>query len=63
MGLITAGKGEYFKNMQSYFKRIGYELDYTIQNSEDFGVVISFVVISGNMLRNKINAISNLKLV
>jgi DNA (cytosine-5)-methyltransferase 1 len=39
MGLITAGKGEYFKNMQSYFKRIGYELDYTIQNSEDFGVV------------------------
>lgn len=39
MGLITAGKGSYFKNMQSYFKRIGYELNYTIQNSENFGVL------------------------
>lgn len=39
MGLITAGEGSYFKNMQSYFKRIGYELNYTIQNSKDFGVL------------------------
>jgi len=39
MGLITADKGRYFKNMRSYFKRIGYELDYTIQKSEDFGVL------------------------
>lgn len=39
MGLITADKGRYFKNMQSYFKRIGYEIDYTIQNSQDFGVL------------------------
>ncbi len=39
MGLITADKGSYFKNMQSYFKRIGYELKYTIQKSEDFGVL------------------------
>ncbi|MBA5249944.1 MAG: DNA cytosine methyltransferase [Gammaproteobacteria bacterium] len=39
MGLVTAGKGSYFKNIQSYFKRIGYELSYTIQNSEDFGVL------------------------
>ncbi|MBL4559667.1 MAG: DNA (cytosine-5-)-methyltransferase, partial [Labilibaculum sp.] len=39
MGLITANKGRYFKNMQSYFKRIGYELKYTIQKSEDFGVL------------------------
>lgn len=38
-GLVTAEKGAYFKNMQSYFKRIGYELDYTIQKSEDFGVL------------------------
>lgn len=38
-GLITAEKGLYFKNMQAYFKRIGYELAYTIQNSEDFGVL------------------------
>lgn len=39
MGLITADKGSYFKNMQAYFKRIGYELDYTIQKSEHFGVL------------------------
>lgn len=39
MGLITAEKGSYFKNMQTYFKRIGYELDYTIQKSEHFGVL------------------------
>lgn len=39
MGLITAEDGKYFKNMQSYFKRLGYELDYTIQKSEHFGVL------------------------
>lgn len=39
MGLITADKGSYFKNMQSHFKRIGYQLDYTIQKSEHFGVL------------------------
>jgi len=39
MGLITADNGSYFKNMQAYFKRIGFEIDYTIQKSEDFGVL------------------------
>ena len=39
LGLITANKGEYFKNMRSYYKRIGYNLDYEILNSADFGVV------------------------
>jgi len=39
MGLITADKGSYFKNMQAYFKRIGFELDYTVQKSEHFGVL------------------------
>lgn len=39
IGLISAEKGRYFKNMRSYFKRIGYNLDYTIQHSEDFGVL------------------------
>lgn len=39
IGLITADNGRYFKNMQSYFKRIGYEINYTIQNSQDFGVL------------------------
>jgi len=39
MGLITAENGSYFKNMRAYFKRIGYELDFTIQKSEEFGVL------------------------
>lgn len=39
MGLITAENGSYFKNMQAYFKRIGYELEYTVQKSEHFGVL------------------------
>ncbi len=41
MGLITAEEGKYFKNMKAYFKRVGYNLDYTIQNSVDFGVLQS----------------------
>ncbi|WP_047548280.1 DNA cytosine methyltransferase [Psychroserpens sp. Hel_I_66] len=39
MGLITAEEGTYFKNMRTYFKRLGYELDFTIQKSEHFGVL------------------------
>jgi len=39
IGLITANKGKYFQDMQSYFKEIGYEVDYKIQNSEYFGVL------------------------
>jgi DNA (cytosine-5)-methyltransferase 1 len=39
LGLISAEKGAYFKNMKSYFKRIGYNLDYKVQHSEDFGVL------------------------
>jgi len=39
LGLITAEKGLYFKNMQEYFKSLGYELKYTVQKSEDFGVL------------------------
>lgn len=39
IGLITANKGRYFKNMKAYFKRIGYELDYKILNSSEYGVL------------------------
>lgn len=39
LGLITADNGRYFRNMQKYFKRTGYELDYTVQKSEDYGVL------------------------
>ncbi len=39
IGLVSADKGRYFKNMQAYFKRVGYNLDFTVQRSEDFGVL------------------------
>jgi DNA (cytosine-5)-methyltransferase 1 len=39
LGLISAEKGLYFKNMQKYFRSIGYNLDYKVQHSEDFGVL------------------------
>lgn len=39
LGLVSAEGGLYFKNMQKYFKSIGYHLDYTIQRSEEFGVL------------------------
>jgi DNA (cytosine-5)-methyltransferase 1 len=39
LGLITAEKGLYFKNMQKYFKSIGYNLDYEVLHSEDYGVL------------------------
>lgn len=39
LGLISAENGLYFKNMQKYFKSIGYHIDYKVQHSEDFGVL------------------------
>jgi len=39
LGLISADKGRYFKNMKAHFKRVGYKIDYTILKSEDFGVL------------------------
>ncbi|PRP66491.1 DNA cytosine methyltransferase [Nonlabens agnitus] len=39
LGLISAQKGQYFKNMQEHFKSIGYNLDYKVQHSEEFGVL------------------------
>ena len=39
LGLISAEKGIYFKNMQKYFRSVGYNLDFKILHSEDFGVL------------------------
>jgi DNA (cytosine-5)-methyltransferase 1 len=39
LGLITANDGKFFKNMRAYFKRIGYELDYSIETSSDYDVL------------------------
>lgn len=39
LGLESAENGLYFKNMKAYFKRIGYNLEHSLQNSENFGVL------------------------
>lgn len=40
-GLISAGGGVHLKNLKKYFRKLGYELDYKILNSGDFGVLQS----------------------
>lgn len=39
LGLTSAENGLYFKNMKAYFKRIGYNLEYSPESSENFGVL------------------------
>lgn len=39
LGLITANKGKFFKNMKAYFRRIGYHLDYSVETASDYGVL------------------------
>ena len=38
-GLLTANKGEHFKNLKAYFRRIGYEVHHKTLIASDFGVV------------------------
>lgn len=38
-GLLTAGNGRYFKDIQQNFKSLGYELDYKTIDASDFGVL------------------------
>ena len=38
-GIKTAGNGKHFKNLKSYFKRIGYCLEESAVNAFDFGVI------------------------
>lgn len=40
-GLLTADDGRYFKNLKTYYKRLGYEIDYRQLNAYDYGVVQS----------------------
>lgn len=39
LGLKSAEKGLHFKNMQIYFKRIGYNVEYNVLNASHFGVL------------------------
>lgn len=40
-GILTAGNGEYFKNLQTYYKRIGYDVEARILNAQDYNVIQS----------------------
>jgi len=38
-GLLTAQKGEHFKNLKSYFRRLGYEVYHDTLTASNYGVV------------------------
>jgi DNA (cytosine-5)-methyltransferase 1 len=38
-GMLSANKGQHFKNLKAYFRRIGYEVYYDTLNAADYGVV------------------------
>lgn len=39
LGLLSAEEGKYFKNIQRYFKRLGYIVEPVIVNAREFGVL------------------------
>lgn len=38
-GILTASDGVYFRNLKKYYKRLGYEIEGTVLNARDFGVI------------------------
>jgi DNA (cytosine-5)-methyltransferase 1 len=38
-GLLSANRGEHFKNLQLYFKKIGYKVYFDTLNASDYGVI------------------------
>jgi DNA (cytosine-5)-methyltransferase 1 len=38
-GILNAAKGQYFKNLQKYYKRLGYRVEAKLLNAYDYGVV------------------------
>lgn len=38
-GILSAAKGQYFKNLKAYYKRLGYDVDAKLLNAYDYGVV------------------------
>lgn len=38
-GLLTANKGEHFKNLKAYFRQIGYEVYHETMSADDYGVL------------------------
>ena len=38
-GLLTANKGEHFRNLKAYFRRLGYEVYHDTLSADDYGVL------------------------
>ncbi|OAZ04823.1 DNA cytosine methyltransferase [Flavobacterium succinicans] len=38
-GMLSANKGQHFKNLKTYFKKLGYEVYHDTLNASDYGVV------------------------
>ncbi|MGJ1431020.1 DNA cytosine methyltransferase [Sphingobacterium spiritivorum] len=38
-GMLSANKGQHFKNLKTYFKKLGYEVHYDTLDASDYGVV------------------------
>lgn len=38
-GILSAAKGQIFKNLQKYYKRLGYKVEAMLLNSYDYGVI------------------------
>lgn len=55
-GIVSANKGEYFKDLQSYYAKLGYNVDYQILKAEEYGVLQSRrrVIIIGSIKKKKL---------
>lgn len=38
-GILSASKGQYYKNLQKYYRRLGYEVKAKLLDASDFGVI------------------------
>lgn len=56
-GIISANKGLYFRDLQLYYDRLGYNVDYKILDSSDYGVlqVRKRVIIIGSLKKKNIS--------
>ena len=56
-GIISANKGLYFKDLQSYYDRLGYNVGYQILDSSDYGVLQmrKRVIIVGSLKEKEIS--------
>ena len=56
-GIVSANKGRYFNDLKIYYDKLGYNVDYQILNSKDYGVLQSRkrVIIIGSLKEKELN--------